>query len=451
MVTPPSGPSSPICGAELSVKRKASRDLEIQLSASPRLEEKKKTVSSMQRTPQSNLTQTKLTGMGVVQNPVSRGPGNCALPSREAGDAIPTAPTKAAGLPPVSESELEPMDESSGGRAAPSDTGSRSITAEFLLKALRENKEDIVKSFNANIGALSKRVEDNSAEIATNAANIDKNAEAVKNQTTDIQRLTMRVELLEKAGPSSSKPQLRRARLSEDYLDARRSARLWPIRASNDVDLWGEVGEFLHGRLGIPESQMCQDDIETVTRVCGSDITGRVNDEVIVKFYDKRKRDDVFANATHLASAVDGEGKPTAGIRLEVPRELEDTFRLLSRFGTRLRARHGQGTRRHVKFDDFSGSLFANVKLPGDTTWTRVTPAMAQEDLERSMKEESAMNQKRLASKLIPGPRERLNRPLPVVSVTAGPSGIQVVGGPPAGKRPRWSAPDRRQAPTDRL
>ena len=234
-------------------------------------------------------------------------------------------------------------------------------------------------------------------------------------------------------------------------LVARRSARLWPIRANNDVDLWGEVGEFLHGRLRIPESDMCQDDIEAVCRVDSPDLPGRVNDEVIVRFFDKRKRDDVFASATHLATAVDGDGKPTAGIRLEIPRELEDAFRLLSRFGTRLRARHGQGTRRQVKFDDYSGSHFANFKLPGDTSWTKVTPAMAQEDLERSMREENAMHQKRLGSKLIPGLRERLNRPLPVVAVTAGPSGIQVVGGPPAGKRPRWSAPDRRHAPAERL
>ena len=45
-----------------------------------------------------------------------------------------------------------------------------------------------------------------------------------------------------------------------------------------------------------------------------------------------------------LRSTFDGEGKPTAGIRLELPPELLDTVRLLSRFGTRLRARHGVGT-----------------------------------------------------------------------------------------------------------
>ena len=98
---------------------------------------------------------------------------------------------------------------------------------------------------------------------------------------------------------------------------------------------------------------------------------------------------------------------------MEIPLELKDTFKLFSQFGARLHARHGDGTKRHIKFDDFARSLFTNVKLPGDAGWTRVTPDMAREDLQRSMKEENNIKQKRLASKLIPGPRERLSRPLP--------------------------------------
>ena len=78
-----------------------------------------------------------------------------------------------------------------------------------------------------------------------------------------------------------------------------------------------------------------------------------------------------------LSCKVDREGRPTAGIRLEVPPELGDTFWLLSCFGTRLRARHGTGTKRHIKFDDYNGSMFTNVKLPGDKSWTKITPEMA--------------------------------------------------------------------------
>ena len=111
-----------------------------------------------------------------------------------------------------------------------------------------------------------------------------------------------------------------------------------------------------------------------------------------------------------------------------------DKFRLLSRFGTRLGARHGEGTKRHIKFDDYSGSLFANIKLPGDTTWTKVTPDASWDDLEASMRKESLHNQKRMAAKLVLGPRERLGRPLPLA--TSAPSPVcPIIRGQSSGSR----------------
>ena len=156
---------------------------------------------------------------------------------------------------------------------------------------------------------------------------------------------------------------------------ARRSVRLWLIRASSEEELWCGVGEFLHATLGIREDDMGQNDIEAITRVEHRPLLGNVSDEVIVN--------DVFSSTPSLPNLIDAKGRPMAGIRLEVPSELSDTFRLLSRFGTWLRARHGLGTKRHIKFDDFTGSLYANIKLPGDENWTKLTPTMAHEDLER--------------------------------------------------------------------
>ena len=123
-------------------------------------------------------------------------------------------------------------------------------------------------------------------------------------------------------------------------------------------------------------ADVCQDDIESVTKVL--DHTASINrDEVLVTFIDSRKRDLVVSHSVNLGDKMDNEGRPTAGIRLDIPGELSDTFRLLSRFGARLRARHGAGTKRHIKFDDFRGSLYTNIKLPGDVGWTKVTPEMA--------------------------------------------------------------------------
>lgn len=161
-----------------------------------------------------------------------------------------------------------------------------------------------------------------------------------------------------------------------------------------------------------------------------------------------------MTSSSNLASKIDRDGKPTAGIRLEVPPELDGMFRLLSRFGTGLRARHGSGTKRHIQFDDFTGSLYTNIKLPGDKAWTKVTAQMAKDDLEASMQEESTQVKKRIALKLVPGPRERLSVPIKDTRLPAPPPprstkthGLAAGSAAPSalpGKRPRWSVPDRR-------
>ena len=196
--------------------------------------------------------------------------------------------------------------------------------------------------------------------------------------------------------------------------------------------------------MAIPEADLNQDDVEAVTRATDNSRPGGIKNEVVIRFKDARTRDMVMASSVNLASCVDETGKPTAGTRLELPAELMDTFRLLARFGTRLRARHGEGTRRHIKFDDYAGSLYTNIKLPGDAAWTRITPDMAKEDLEASMREENAANQKRLATKLVPGPRERLRRPDPgVPPQPMRAAAVMPRTTAPSGKRPRWSGPSR--------
>ena len=253
---------------------------------------------------------------------------------------------------------------------------------------------------------------------------ISKNTSTLDEHSTELGRLSSRIRALERDGSQPVSARIRRAKLTDEYISARRSMRLWPICGE---DLWGEVGEFLHGTLKISVRDLYQEDIEAISRVTPKGPSDMVNNEVLVTFYDKNKRDTVFTHATNLSVCVNGEGRPTAGIRLEIPRELEDT----SGFSPDSGPGSGQGMERALNamsnFDDFEGSLYSSVKLPGDQSWTKVTPAMAQEDLETSIREESSRHQKRLATKLIPGPRERLSRPLPVVTVEAGPSGIQVV------------------------
>ena len=190
--------------------------------------------------------------------------------------------------------------------------------------------------------------------------------------------------------------------------------RIWPVNRLDEDSLWKGTGEFIHEALRIPESDVCQDDIESVVAVPDPRFpTSNVNNEALVTFFCPRKRDLLLSNSKNLSSFIDGNDRPTAGIRIEIPAELDDTFRLLSRFGTRLRARHGEGTKRHIKFDDHEASLYINIKLPGDTSWARVSPAMARADLEQTTREESARLLRRITTTTAPGPRQRLAVPAP--------------------------------------
>ena len=330
---------------------------------------------------------------------------------------------------------------------APTSGGGAFLTVDLFLKAMKENRDDIISSFNASIGNLSRRIEDNSALIATNAGAIRQQTERAADHRIEIDRLTQRVQRLEKRGdgPSGERAIEKCAVLSQDYMLACRSVRLWPVNGDGEDALWEGVGDFLHDTLAIRSDDVSQNDIESITRIQEEGVVA-VREEALVTFYDKKKRDLVLTHSPSLASKIDGDNKPTAGIRLEIPPELDDTFRLLTRFGARLRARHGPGTRRHVKFDDFNASLFTNVKLPGDANWTRVTADMARSDLDASMREEGLATQKRLASKLVPGPRERLSRPMTTrTEALLGPPPSEAPVAGPSGKRPRWSVPERRQ------
>ena len=410
----------------------------------------------MKRTPQPTLTQSRLTGSGMLKIqgngpiPSTSGapPAGPQTPQRDRsfseGDSMASTETFKS---PEKSVNMDTSTPEQGRKRPRPQEGPDDGMREFFLQALKINKEEIIKSFQTNLGELSKKVERNACEIIDNKAEIAKQNCRGRGdrQETQIEKLTERVRALENR--RTLEPVMpSRAVLSDDYMRARRSVRAWPVEGTTEGEIWGGAGDFLHGPLAIPESDLNQNDVEAVTRVDDSG-PGVIRNEVIIRFKDARTRDMVMASSVNLASCVDETGRPTAGTRLELPSELMDTFRLLARFGTRLRARHGEGTRRHIKFDDYAGSLYANIKLPGDSAWTRVTPDMAKEDLVASMKEENAANQKRLASKLIPGPRERLQRPaaepgVPPQPVRAVPTLPKQLA--PSGKRPRWSGPARR-------
>lgn len=64
----------------------------------------------------------------------------------------------------------------------------------MFLKAMKENRDDIISSFNASMGNLSRRIEDNSALIATNAGAIRQQTERAADHRIEIEKLTERVQ-----------------------------------------------------------------------------------------------------------------------------------------------------------------------------------------------------------------------------------------------------------------
>ena len=126
-----------------------------------------------------------------------------------------------------------------------------------------------------------------------------------------------------------------------------------------------------------------------------------VREEAVVRFRDVQTRDQVIGSAAKLANCMDDRGKATAGMRMEVPPELRQHFRVLFKYGQTLRTRHGQGTRRRVKFDDVARTLYLNVKLPGDETWSKVLMDLAT----KGMRAKEMMNDGEIERRLdITGP-----------------------------------------------
>ena len=328
MVTPPTGITSPEPSERAEVRRKKPQcPVEQERAASPVLKEREginQTVEmSTQRTPQPTLTQTKLTGFGVA---TMQGLKKSAAGSQiardpqpmETGTSLGSAPPQLTGTGGNGEGDGVATTSLSAPDWIPStgcgpQGGNQMVTTDFLLRSLKENTDQIIKSFTAHLGALSNRVDDNAPRIAANSSAISKHDREIIGHGREIEMLSSRVRDLEmNKGPSSCVPIPKRVELSDEYLVARRSLRLWPVPGADEQGMWEAVGEFIHGTLLVPESDIGQDDIESVERVAAEILPGRVRDEVVVTLFDRRARDTIMSHDTNLAGRIDPEGRPTA-------------------------------------------------------------------------------------------------------------------------------------------
>lgn len=105
---------------------------------------------------------------------------------------------------------------------------------------------------------------------------------------------------------------------------------------------------------------------------------------------------------------MDNEGKPQAGFRMDIPDFLGGDHKVLNDYGFRMKRIHSKETRKNIKFDEAAYSLVLELKLPGDDSWIKITPALAKE----LRQEYESQDIRRLRDKLTA-------RPVPAPSVSA--------------------------------
>ena len=157
------------------------------------------------------------------------------------------------------------------------------------------------------------------------------------------------------------------------YDKARRSMRVWPIEGDNNDEMDAGFRDFAVDALQIQDTVVRRARITDIVRVRSSPQSISYL-EILVSFEDAAERDYYFSRARNLATYRDESGNPTAGVRMDIPPHLMATFRLLNDHGFDIKKAHGKETRKYVKFDDIRGSLYLEIKLPGQQNWVKVSP-----------------------------------------------------------------------------
>ena len=155
------------------------------------------------------------------------------------------------------------------------------------------------------------------------------------------------------------------------YWLARRSLRLWPVRGAC---LHTEVGSFFLQNLKLGPDFITKERLEAleVNRV-EKRRPDKCPDEVLVVFPSKEMRDVVRGAASNLGKLPKGV---KAGIRLEIPDFLQDSFKALEHVAYRIKA-NNPDAKRNILFDDSALDLVLDVKPGGEMDWCRILPDRA--------------------------------------------------------------------------
>ena len=194
-------------------------------------------------------------------------------------------------------------------------------------------------------------------------------------------------------------PQNKLGQEQRQYWRARRSSRFFPVPGVTDEELKSSLKHFCLEKLRIPSEDLNEADVEHVRRVRLR--RGKPGlDEVTVLFTSVEARDRVVSYARNLGLFVDIQGKPTAGIRFEIPDHLTGVHRTLLQYGHAMHTkyRRDKNFKRNIRFDDVEMTFCLDIKFPGRENWITVKHERALRDRRTSTNADADDHEELLSS-----------------------------------------------------
>ena len=233
--------------------------------------------------------------------------------------------------------------------------GSRLEKVERRQKKFDENIKD---SVNVHVQEMIKE------HLKTNPSPLDTYASAAASSPVYSKSKMPRKEKISAAEEKSSDN-------DEWFWAARKKLRFFPIPGQTNEDLLTGLDDFIINKLRIPAGVLNKEDVVYVRKVRSAK-KSKVQDELLVSFRTVQTRDLVQSYARNLSTWIGDDGKPTAGIRMEIPERLIGSFKALEEYGHAMRGKHGNGFKRHIKIDDTLLCLYLDICLPKQAEWIRV-------------------------------------------------------------------------------
>ena len=216
---------------------------------------------------------------------------------------------------------------------------SEPATVNFTMDKLKvymngEFRASINQDMDKKFDNISKRVDQNQMEIRTHKEKMDRELKKMREELESSKNappITYAV-----AAKSDVVKSNRASRRSEEeanqYWRSRRSSRFFPILGDTEEELRESLGDFLDNKLCMPTNDVLPSKIEHIRRVRLRRRKQNIG-EVIVLFKDIEVRDRVSSFARNLAEFADPKGKPTAGIRFDIPDHLSGVHNMVMQCG----------------------------------------------------------------------------------------------------------------------